>query len=92
MDDIAVLHHLDRVQAFLRTLASAATAARQDALRVELGDGPDHELIEQRNRKSQVTVRGAVDHPFLDELGPYGPEACDFDSQRTGDVARVLNV
>jgi len=60
-------------------------------LAVESGDRPDHELVEQRNRESHVSMRWAVDHPFLDELGPNGPEACDFDSQLIRNVARALS-
>ena len=54
-------------------------------LGVESRDSSDHEFVEQRNRESHVPVRGAKDHAFLDELGPHGPEAGDFDSQLIGD-------
>src|ERR1017187_10781970 len=51
---------------------------------------PDHKLIEQRHGERHIAVRRAVNHPFLDELGPHRAESGNSHAERFGDVRRTM--
>ncbi len=53
----------------------------------ELGYCPNHELVEQRNCKCHVTVRGTVNHSLLYELGSHRSKAGHFHTEDGGDVS-----
>ena len=51
------------------------------ALRLKHWHCPDHELIEEWNRKSKVAVRRTEDHSLFDKLGSHRAKARDLNSQ-----------
>jgi len=48
--------------------------------------GPKHELVKQRNRKSDIAMRRAVDHALFDQLGAHRTEAGNFNTQSVGNI------
>ena len=56
----------------------------------ELWDGPDHKFIKEGHGEGDITVRGAVNHAFPDQLGPHRTQAADFDAKGLGNVAGAL--
>jgi len=69
-----------KVSAIRNSTVQEVREAFSGRLRVELGYGPDHELVKERYSESHVTVRRAVDHSFLDEFCSHWSEACDLDA------------
>ena len=63
--------------------------ARQLTL-FQVGHGPHHEAIEERDREREFTVGRTVNHALFDQAGAVWAQAHGLHAERGGDVADAV--
>ena len=53
-------------------------------------DGTAHEFVKQRDGKSHVAMRRAINHTLFDQIGANGPLGIDLHAQFVGDIAGAV--